>query len=171
MRASRSVALALLLASCAPAVGRVTTAPAPPPTFQPVTLAPTLAPTLEPTVSPTRAPVAVPTPRLVVILNRSIVGKASWYCNLDDVRYPRSVCHYRYPDRKGPDLYAAACGKLRRAMGIDWRGRFVTVVGNDRQVVVQLVDWCGSDDKTIDLYRDAADVLGFGGVLEVTVRW
>lgn len=168
MRAPRTVALVLLLVSCAPATGRETSAPAPAPTFHPVTLAPTL----EPTPDPTRAPIAVPTPRLLVVTPGRLKGKASWYCNSDDSSHPYSVCHYRYPDKAGPDLYAAACQPLRLAMGeMMWRGRSVIVSGNGRSVVVKLIDYCASRGKTIDLYRDSADALGFDGVLDVTVRW
>ena len=133
-----------------------------------------------PTSTPTRVPVEQPEAKVAVVVKpkvtprakgagnsgHSIRGKASWYC-----RAGRSVCHYKYPDRAGPDLYAAACGKLRRAMGRDWRGQRVGVIGNDRAVTVVLIDWCGSEDKTIDLYWDAMDHLGGTGVLNVTVTW
>jgi hypothetical protein len=71
-------------------------------------------------------------------------------------------------------MVAAACGKLRRAMGPKWRGKTVTVTTlNDgpRSVEVQLVDWCGSTTKTIDLYWEPMRLLGGTGVLDVTVRW
>lgn len=104
--------------------------------------------------------------------SRSIKGKASWYCNYDDPHYVRSVCHHSYPDDGGADLYAAACGKLRTAMGSKWRGKTVHVVGNGRAVNVRLIDWCGSTDKTIDLYRDSMDRLGpSSGGYNVVVSW
>lgn len=81
------------------------------------------------------------------------------------------MCHYKYPDRGGLDLYAAACGKLRAAMGSKWRGKTVTVATASRSVNVKLVDWCGSRTKTIDLYWDAMHVLGGTGVLNVKVTW
>jgi rare lipoprotein A (peptidoglycan hydrolase) len=70
-------------------------------------------------------------------------------------------------------MVAAACGKLRTAMGPHWRGQTVTVMNNANGVivVVKLVDWCGSSDKTIDLYYIAMAKLGGTGVLNVTVRW
>lgn len=106
----------------------------------------------------------------------SIKGKASWYCKAGV-----SVCHYKY----GPStMSAAACGKLRRAMGgrdKDWRGKTVSVMNNQTGVIisVRLVDWCGSEDKTIDLYWIAMCGLQscdpgkdtVRGVVQVTVRW
>ena len=68
-------------------------------------------------------------------------------------------------------MVAAACLKLRRAMGPGWRGDRITVTGNGRTVTVQLVDWCGSTDKLIDLYWEPMRRLGGSGVLPVTVRW
>lgn len=68
-------------------------------------------------------------------------------------------------------MVAAACGKLRSAMGSHWRGKTVTVSTKTRTVSVKLVDWCGSKDKTIDLYYAAMVKLGGSGVLAVTVRW
>lgn len=68
-------------------------------------------------------------------------------------------------------MVAAACGKLRAAMGKDWRGKTVTVTSGTRSVRVKLVDWCGSKDKLIDLYREPMRRLGGSGVLRVTVSW
>lgn len=70
-------------------------------------------------------------------------------------------------------MAAAACGKLRATMGPNWRGRWVKVTNrdNERTVIVQLVDWCGSKDKTIDLYWEPMRRLGGSGVLPVVVRW
>ena len=68
-------------------------------------------------------------------------------------------------------MVAAACGKLRSAMGPNWRGKTVTVSTKNRTVTVKLVDWCGSKDKTIDLYWAPMSKLGGSGVLSVTVRW
>jgi len=56
-------------------------------------------------------------------------------------------------------------------MGSHWRGKTVTVSTKTRTVSVKLVDWCGSKDKTIDLYYAAMVKLGGSGVLAVTVRW
>lgn len=95
----------------------------------------------------------------------SISGKASWYCKAGV-----SICHYAYPPGS---MVAAACGKLRRAMGRGWRGEVVRVTRRDtgRSVTVTLVDWCGSETKLIDLYWKPMNLLGGTGVLRVTVRW
>lgn len=95
----------------------------------------------------------------------SVSGKASWYCKAGV-----SVCHHSYPDGPGADMYAAACSRLRGAMG-SWRGRSVTVTGNGRTITVRLIDYCASTDKTIDLYWDAMRALGGSGVVRVVVRW
>lgn len=124
-----------------------------------------------PQLSARQVPRWSPTPVVVAASTGSLHGKASWYCNYDDPNYQRSVCHYKYPDVAGPDMYAAACGKLRRAMGSHWRGQYVNVTGNGRTITVRLIDWCGSEDKTIDLYRDSMDGLHGGGVVDVIVSW
>jgi hypothetical protein len=56
-------------------------------------------------------------------------------------------------------------------MGSDWRGQHVRVTGVGRSVVVQLVDYCASRDKTIDLYWEPMRRLGGTGVLRVEVAW
>jgi hypothetical protein len=94
---------------------------------------------------------------------RSIKGKASWYCS---VGIP--ICHYKYPPGS---MVAAACYKLRQAMGPNWRGKTVRVTSSGRHVTVKLVDWCGSKDKLIDLYREPMRRLGGDGVLPVRVSW
>jgi hypothetical protein len=69
-------------------------------------------------------------------------------------------------------MVAAACGKLRAAMGPDWRGKTVTVTAANGAIVrLVLVDWCGSRDKVIDLYWEPMHRLGGTGTLDVTVRW
>jgi hypothetical protein len=75
-------------------------------------------------------------------------------------------------------MVAAACGKLRAAMGPNWRGKMVTVKGPHKteyapegRVTVRLVDWCGSKTKLIDLYWEPMRQLGGTGVLRVTVSW
>jgi len=93
-----------------------------------------------------------------------VSGVASWYCKAG-----RSVCHYAFPDRRGPDLYAAACKPLRRALGADWRGQRVTVRRNGKSVRVKLVDWCGHPTRVIDLYWDAAARLGITGTGRVRI--
>jgi hypothetical protein len=93
----------------------------------------------------------------------SITGIASWYCKAGI-----SVCHYAYP---AGSMVAAACGKLRRAIGPDWRGNIVTVKSGNRTVIVKLVDWCGSATKLIDLYWEPMRRLGGTGVLPVKVSW
>lgn len=96
--------------------------------------------------------------------NGSVRGLASWYCKAGV-----SVCHYRYPPGS---MVAAACKKLRVAMGPGWRGRTVVVrASSGRQVTVKLVDWCGSATKTIDLYWEPMHRLGGTGVLRVKVSW
>lgn len=128
----------------------------------------------KPEVEP-KQPKATPKPRSLgssrSFTGESIKGTASWYCNYDNSYRPRSVCHYRYPDGPGRDMYAAACLKLRRAMGSDWRGNRVSVTSRGRTILVRLVDWCGSTTKLIDLYSDAAEALGFGGTRTVRVSW
>ena len=95
--------------------------------------------------------------------SHAIRGTASWYCKAGV-----SICHHSYPPGS---MVAAACLKLRRAMGSNWRGKTVTVVGNGRSVRVKLVDWCGSTDKLIDLYWAPMSRLGGKGVLPVRVEW
>jgi hypothetical protein len=69
-------------------------------------------------------------------------------------------------------MVAAACGKLRTAMGSGWRGQKVTVeTKNGNRINVTLVDWCGSRDKLIDLYWEPMRRLGGTGVLRVKVSW
>lgn len=124
---------------------------------------------------PTRPTVVVPTSRMIVIEplgpsrvttggSSSLSGVASWYC-----KEGVSVCHYAYPPGS---MVAAACGRLRAAMGSNWRGKHVAVLAaNGNSVVVQLVDWCGSTSKTIDLYWEPMRRLGGTGVLSVIVTW
>lgn len=101
----------------------------------------------------------------MVFTGSSITGKASWYCKAGV-----SVCHYAYPPGS---MVAAACAKLRDAMGPGWRGKAVTVtrVDTGASVTVVLVDYCASKDKTIDLYWEPMSRLGGTGVLRVEVRW
>jgi hypothetical protein len=70
-------------------------------------------------------------------------------------------------------MVAAACAPLRASIGPSWRGRTVIVTNRNtnRRVAVRLVDWCGSQTKTIDLYWEPMRRLGGTGVLPVTVRW
>ena len=125
---------------------------------------------------PTPAIKPVTVPRSLISGNRT-EGTASWYCNYDDPNYRPSICMTKYPDGPKDDLVAAACGKLRRAMGgseRDWRNKSVAVrrTGTNELVIVVLRDWCASEDKLIDLYRDAMDRLGpSSGGYEVTVFW
>lgn len=95
---------------------------------------------------------------------RSVSGIASWYCKAGV-----SVCHHSYPPGS---MVAAACGKLRAAMGSRWRGKTVTVIARSGvRINVKLVDWCGSSTKLIDVYWEPMRRLGGTGVLPVTVRW
>lgn len=137
-----------------------------------VVVTPAPIPTVVPTPSPTQKPRSTPKPQ-----GRSVSGKASWYCNYDTSRYRRSACHRSYPDLvRSEQLYAAACQSLRQAMGASWRGKFVTATNaSGVSVRVQLIDYCASTTKVIDLYYDAMDVLvgnpGVAGTAPVTVRW
>jgi hypothetical protein len=105
-------------------------------------------------------------PRPVVVrpsTSHSIQGEASWYCKTG-----ASPCHYLY----GPgSMVAAACGRLRSAMGSHWRGKTVTVRHGGRSVRVTLVDWCGNRSRLIDLYWEPMRRLGGTGVLDVKVSW
>lgn len=103
------------------------------------------------------------TKKTTSISGRSVRGSASWYCKAGV-----SICHHSYPPGS---MVAAACGKLRRAIGSAWRGKVVTVSSGQRTVTVKLVDWCGSTSKLIDLYWEPMRRLGGTGVLPVTVRW
>lgn len=130
---------------------------------------PALNPGLEANPSPmwetksTLSDVDVHTDRHTASTGRHAVrGSASWYCKAGV-----SVCHYKYPPGS---MVAAACGKLRAAMG-SWRGKTVSVSSGRRTVSVKLVDWCGSRSKLIDLYWEPMRRLGGSGVLPVTVRW
>ncbi len=112
--------------------------------------------------APTAPPIVVEVP-VPVPAGHSLSGRASWYCKAGV-----SVCHYKYPPGS---MVAAACAKLRRAMGSDWRGQTVTVTGPSSSVQLKLVDFCASTDKAIDLYWVAMERLGGTGVLPVTVSW
>lgn len=70
-------------------------------------------------------------------------------------------------------MVAAACGRLRAALGSNWRGRRVTVksIRKGTQVNVTLVDYCASTSKSIDLYWEPMRRLGGTGVLEVEISW
>lgn len=99
----------------------------------------------------------------VATTGHSVNGQASWYCKAGV-----SICHHSYPPGS---MVAAACGKLRSAMGGGWRGKTVTVASNGRTITVRLVDWCGSRTKLIDLYWEPMSRLGGKGVLTVKVSW
>lgn len=124
---------------------------------------PSLPPREQPRVTAQVAPPVNKAPAVASATGRSARGKASWYCKAGV-----SVCHYKYP---AGSMVAAACGKLRAAMGSSWRGKVVTVTGNGRTVTVKLVDWCGSTTKLIDLYWEPMRRLGGTGVLSVRVSW
>jgi len=191
--------LLVVLLAAGPTLSRVPTPPEPDPSFLPVSVAPlpakereavrqTIKPVMvigegfDPYVAPIRArPTSIletnnaskpkvmtlnpSSVKALVRTSKSLRGKASWYCKAGV-----SVCHHSYPPGS---MVAAACGKLRAAMGPHWRGRYVDVMNNQsgKRVVVKLVDWCGSKDKTIDLYWEPMRRLGGSGVLNVTVRW
>lgn len=99
-------------------------------------------------------------------------GIATWYCNFDTSRGVWSRCMAIHPDRsRVADLYAAAGPALRAALGPSWRGRRVTVHSGVRSVTVVLSDWCAcGGGHTIDLYRDAWDVL-FPVRVPITITW
>jgi hypothetical protein len=100
--------------------------------------------------------------RATQAVRRSVSGIASYFCGNG------SPCTAGYPPGS---MVAAACGRLRTAMGSHWRGRVVTVTAGSRSVRITLVDWCGSGTKTIDLYYAVMVRLGGTGVLPVTVSW
>jgi hypothetical protein len=139
--------------------------PRPTPTVAP---SPSLAPSVEPSTraaAPTPEPKAESRATSAIRTSRSITGKASWYCKAGV-----SVCHYKYPPGS---MVAAACGKLRAAIGPKWRGKTVVVTRLDtgKSVQIKLVDYCASKDKTIDLYWAVMARLGGTGVLRVKVAW
>lgn len=68
-------------------------------------------------------------------------------------------------------MVAAACGRLRSAMGPNWRGKTVSVSSGGRSVNVTLVDYCAHPDRAIDLYYEPMSRLGGTGILNVTVSW
>lgn len=171
--------------------GRAPSPPGPEPSWRPVEATETAVSASEgpvpvlvdPWPLTTRAPrsqprIAQPTPLVVPrgtpapaprVAGRSISGRATWYC-----RAGVSACHYRYPDRPGSDLYAAAGPALRSALGSSWRGRVVTVC-SDSCVRVTLSDWCGCGNgvTAIDLYADAFTKLAplSTGVIRVRITW
>ena len=122
-------------------------------------------PTLSPHPVPTsvaKVKTSLPTPAAQGA--HSVRGYASWYCSP-----AQPICMHGYPPGS---MVAAACGKLRAAMGPNWRGRTVTVrAAHNRQVQVRVVDWCGSTTKLIDLYQAPMSLLGGTGVLFVVSRW
>ncbi len=95
--------------------------------------------------------------------SQAVRGTASWYCKAGV-----SICHHSYPPGS---MVAAACLKLRKAMGSDWRGQKVVVKSGSTSVTVRLVDWCGSTSKLIDLYWEPMRRLGGSGTLPVVVSW
>lgn len=150
-----------------------------------------------PTEKPPPASTAVPAPRIprarpslppapvvtkpveprTTLTGSTLSGLASWYC-----RAGVSICHYKYPDTKGFDAYAAAGPKLRAAIcgsskSDCWRGRTVTVSANGQSVSVRLTDFCQcyrgeSHEKVIDLYWDVWAALGIpNGSNRVKVAW
>lgn len=137
------------------------------------TVAPSLAtptPKSTPDPTPKPAPKATPKPKAAPAAPRvgssyKISGKASWYCKAG-----ASACHYAYPSSS---MAAAACLPLRKALGANWRGKWVGVSGNGRTVKVKLVDSCASPTKTIDLYAAPFSKLASlsSGVVSVTIRW
>ena len=171
------VSLAILLAACVGSPGEAPTAPVP-----------TRAASSEPLVLrmerlrddvvrpvpsvPVRPTVRVQPPHLVIVpktagnrpvATHSVAGLASWFC-----RAGVSICTRGYPPGS---MVAAACGKLRAAIGPNWRDKVVTVRARFRFVVVKLVDFCASQTKTIDLYWEPMHRLGGTGVLPVVVSW
>ena len=164
-----AIALVVSQAQTADAIAPIPYRPLDSREFRPLTAPPIY----EPVVAPVhRPPQLRPAPRAQEKTERSQVGtsrgssatgKASWYC-----RAGVSICHHAYPPGS---MVAAACRKLRIAMGPSWRGDSVTVSSGGRTVTVKLVDWCGSTTKLIDLYWEPMRRLGGTGVLSVTVRW
>lgn len=141
---------------------------------EPSEFAPIIVETFADQSHPPRPQVSTPTPprreiarpqgqKSQTSVGSSIRGKASWYCKTGV-----SICHHAYP---AGSMVAAACLKLRRAMGPNWRHKMVTVVGGTGSIKVELVDWCGSTTKLIDLYWEPMRRLGGTGTLDVKVSW
>lgn len=111
----------------------------------------------------------VPSRARVVLKPRSLLrGTATWYCQPG-----RSACAvgWRWD---GP--YAAAGPGLRRALGPNWRGRWVTVASGGRAIRVRLIDWCACPfgNRLIDLYaRQMVRLAGSTGPGEigVSISW
>jgi hypothetical protein len=118
---------------------------------------PTLPPTLPRSESvPTDVPPA----------GDGLAGVASWYCNSDRSRGPRSRCTVGHPDDGGADLFAA----IRRDL-LYLRGQRVSVCAGERCVRVRIIDCnCGPGANIIDLYADAFEALRPLGVGRVKVR-
>jgi hypothetical protein len=120
------------------------------------------------TASPTQRPKPKATLRPAPIVpvtrpaSHSMKGYASWYCKAGI-----SICHFQYPPGS---MVAAACAPLRAVLP-NYAGRMVTVTGPYGAVEVQLVDFCASTSKVIDLYFEPMRQLGGSGVLPVTVSW
>lgn len=73
---------------------------------------------------------------------------------------------------------AAAGPVLRKALGSDWRGRYVTVSANGHSVLTRLTDWCQCRDRNGKPTLLDLDDVAFSrlaplsvGVLDVTVDW
>lgn len=97
----------------------------------------------------------------------TVAGVATWYCNADRRRGPVSRCTEGFPDRRGPDLYAA----IRRS-DLELRGQLVRVCAAGRCVVARIIDCnCARGSSLIDLYGDAFDQLAplAAGRIRVTV--
>ncbi len=69
---------------------------------------------------------------------------------------------------------AAAGPSLRKALGRNWRGKWVNVTAHGRTIRVKLTDWCAcGHGRVIDLDRASFAALAppSVGVLRVTVSW
>ena len=69
---------------------------------------------------------------------------------------------------------AAAGPSLRKALGRNWRGKWVNVTAHGRTIRVRLTDWCAcGHGRVIDLDKASFAALAppSVGVLRVTVSW
>lgn len=106
------------------------------------------------------------TPKAKTLSGSKASGLATWFC-----KSGVSSCHYKYPDRSGAQMYAAAGSEIRVGK---WRGRIVQVCGGSDCIQVKLVDWCAcKGNRIIDLYYDAFRKLESPsrGYVKVKVSW
>jgi hypothetical protein len=100
------------------------------------------------------------------IMAQTLRGFATWYCVPG-----RSICPKHYPGGN----FAAAGPELRKALGPNWRGQYVTVSNaRGQRVRVQLVDWCAcGGGSAIDLFGAPFARLAplSRGIVSVRIEW